>query len=68
LWGSEELEKEAFFKKVKGAGYDGVEMNLPLDQNEKANILKLIEKNDLELIAQHSETTTPDFSGTPKGI
>lgn len=61
LWGSEELEKEAFFRKVKGAGYDGVEMSLPLDQNEKANILTLIEKHDLELIAQHSETTTHNF-------
>ena len=31
LWGSEELEKEAFFRKVKDAGYDGVEMSLPPD-------------------------------------
>ncbi len=61
LWGSEELEKETFFRKVKDAGYDGVEMSLPLDQNEKANILNLIEKHGLDLIAQHSETTTRNF-------
>jgi sugar phosphate isomerase/epimerase len=61
LWGSEELEKETFFRKVKGEGYDGVEMSLPLDKNEKANILKLIEKHELELIAQHWETTTRNF-------
>ncbi len=61
LWGSRELEKEVFFKKVKDAGYDGVEMGLPIDQNEKGNILKLIEEYDLEWIAQHYETTTPNF-------
>ena len=61
LWGFEELGKETFFRKVKGAGYDGVEMSLPLDENEKASILKLIEKNDLHLIAQHYESATPDF-------
>ncbi|MGC9353509.1 MAG: sugar phosphate isomerase/epimerase family protein [Mariniphaga sp.] len=62
LWGSVELEKEAFIRKVKVAGYDGVEMSLSLDQNEKASILELIEKNDLQLIAQHFETVTPDFN------
>jgi sugar phosphate isomerase/epimerase len=61
LWGSEELEKETFFRKVKSAGYDGVEMGLPPDQNEKANILKLIEKHGLKLIAQHWETSTRNF-------
>lgn len=61
LWGSEELEKEAFFRKVKGAGYDGVEMSLPLDQHEKAYILKGIKEYDLGFIAQHYETTTSNF-------
>lgn len=61
LWGSEELEKEAFFRKVKGAGYDGVEMSLPLDQKEKVNILQLIKEYNLGLIAQHYETITSNF-------
>ncbi len=61
MWGSEELEKEAFFRKVKDAGYDGVEMGLPFNQNEKANILTLIEKYGLELIVQHWETATSNF-------
>jgi hypothetical protein len=36
-------------------------MSLPSDQNEKANILSLIEKHGLELIAQHWETSTGNF-------
>lgn len=49
-----------FFKKVKEAGYDGVEMSLPFSKKEKSDILHLLKELDLELVAQHWETSHPD--------
>jgi sugar phosphate isomerase/epimerase len=59
-WGSALLSYSLFFKKVKEAGYDGVEMSLPFDKEEKAGILKLLREFDLELVAQHWETSHHD--------
>ena len=60
-WGSKDLDFAEFVKKVKTAGYDGIEMSLPLDQEEKENILQTIKSNGLLCIAQHWETVTTDF-------
>lgn len=60
-WGSEELDFRSFFHKVKAVGYDGVEMSLPLDVNKKAEILNLLKQNELQLVAQHWETSTADY-------
>ena len=59
-WGSALLSYALFFKKVREAGYDGVEMSLPLDKKEKTNILNLLKEYELELVAQHWETSHPD--------
>jgi hypothetical protein len=56
-WGSEDVPYNQFFDKVKQAGYEGVEMPLPLDQKEREEILSHIQKNDLLLIGQHWECT-----------
>lgn len=56
-WGSEDVPYEQFFDKVKQAGYEGVEMPLPLDHTEREEILGHIQKNDLLLIGQHWECT-----------
>lgn len=61
LWGSENLSFEAFLSKVKNAGYNGVEMSLPLEPEKKDRILALLKQNNLELIAQHWETTTSEY-------
>ena len=34
-WGSESLPPDTFLRKAKASGYDGVEMNLPLDEAER---------------------------------
>jgi sugar phosphate isomerase/epimerase len=60
-WGSALLSYPLFFKKVKEAGYDGVEMSLPFDKKEKTHILNLLKEHELELIAQHWETSHPDL-------
>jgi sugar phosphate isomerase/epimerase len=60
-WGLKHLQLDSFFEKVKNAGYDGVEMSLPLDNSEKELALRLLGQFDLLHIAQHWETLTPDF-------
>lgn len=60
-WGSKHLDLPVFIKKVKDAGYDGVEMSLPLDTREKREILELLKQENLLLVAQHWETQTNDF-------
>ncbi|WPP49327.1 sugar phosphate isomerase/epimerase family protein [Catalinimonas niigatensis] len=67
-WGSEDLPYEVFFEKVKEAGYDGVEMALPLDEDERDEIVGLMKQFKLLLIGQHwecslsaTETYEPDY-------
>lgn len=60
-WGSKEMDFNAFVAKVKDAGYDGVEMSLPPDRDEKQIILNIIRKQGLLFIAQHGETVTTNF-------
>lgn len=61
LWGSENLEIKSFVAKVKDAGYDGIEMSLPMETERKEEILKLVKKSDLQFIAQHWETSALDY-------
>ena len=60
-WGSEALTPEDFLGKVKSAGYDGVEMGLPDNQEERQRVLNKIKDMDLQFIAQHSKTLDSDF-------
>lgn len=61
-WGSN-LAYYDFFKKVKNAGYDGVEMGFPFDMKEaeKSEILSGLKEFDLEFIGQHWQTVDRDF-------
>lgn len=60
-WGSETLPFESFLQKVKQAGYDGVEMSLPFDIDQRQIIIDSIKEKGLLLIAQHWETVDNDF-------
>jgi sugar phosphate isomerase/epimerase len=60
-WGSEKLDIISFLTKVRDAGYDGVEMGLPLDSVQRDEILSSIKQSGLQLIAQHHETSTADY-------
>jgi len=66
LWGSENLDFKSFLTKVKNAGYDGVEMGLPLEIEQKEKVLELINHYDLQFIAQHWETLTADYEAHKK--
>lgn len=51
IWGSEDLPFEQFVNKVRNAGYDGIEMNIPYEW-DVASTLKLLREHNLLLIAQ----------------
>jgi sugar phosphate isomerase/epimerase len=51
-WGNV-LPFPVFCSQVKAAGYAGVEMPLPLDQDEKQELLSCLRDHDLELIGQY---------------
>ena len=60
-WGNE-LPVEEFVQKVRNAGYDGVEMSLPNDDETlKRRILDAISGAGLLFVGHHSDTVTVDF-------
>lgn len=59
-WGNT-LPFAVFCQRVKAAGYDGVEMALPLDFAQKQVILGTLQQFDLELIGQYFQSFESDF-------
>ncbi|GGN04735.1 hypothetical protein GCM10010967_44680 [Dyadobacter beijingensis] len=59
-WGNT-LPFETFCQNVRAAGYDGVEMALPLDDEEKQAILDVLEAHDLKLIGQYWQSFEKDL-------
>ena len=60
-WGQQHLGIEAFARQVKDAGYEGVEMPLPMDESAREKIVAVLRDHDLALIAQHHETHLTDW-------
>lgn len=60
-WGSSDLPWAQFLKKVKEAGYHGVEIDLPLAIQEKNEICAMLTDFELEFVGQHWETKEVDF-------
>lgn len=60
LWGNN-LPLSTFCKKVKKAGYDGVEMHLPLKKSERKEIQHILKDNGLLLIGQYWQSLETDF-------
>lgn len=53
-WGHEHLETEAFFAKVKEAGYDGVDTWIPENKEERQKFIRLLGDYDLLMVShQH---------------
>lgn len=52
MWGSGHLPLRTFMKKIKDAGFDGVEMNIPFDKDYCKGLKLLLNEFDLLLIAQ----------------
>lgn len=60
-WGHQHLEIEAFARKVKDAGYDGVEMGFPLDEGARDRAAAVLRDHDLMWIAQYHEAQRLDW-------
>ena len=60
-WGSENLDFKTFLYKVRKAGYDGVEMSVPIESESREAISGLLQRSGMQLIAQRWETSTADF-------
>ncbi|MCH8620010.1 sugar phosphate isomerase/epimerase [Undibacterium sp. TS12] len=55
-WGSAHLSRDAFITRVEEAGFDGIEMSLPMDASERDAWTTAIANAGLQLIAQQWET------------
>ncbi|RHY14633.1 hypothetical protein DYB25_005943 [Aphanomyces astaci] len=61
-WGSAHLSPDDFIARVTSAGFDGIEMSLPLDAQERDGWTRRIRDAGLDLIAQQWETAmVPNF-------
>ncbi|EAR02344.1 sugar phosphate isomerase/epimerase family protein [Maribacter sp. HTCC2170] len=60
-WGSTDIEWPIFLDLVKKNGYDGIEIDLPLEKKARNKILDLLKDFDLKFIGQHWETKEIGF-------
>lgn len=56
-WGLDHLGMRGMVKKVKSAGYDGIEIGIPKDKKLRYELQRLLEDFDLEIIAHQYEAT-----------
>ena len=61
IWGMEHIPKEKVFCRIRDAGFDGVEMGIPLDDKERDQVSRLLNEHDLLLVAQQYESTGNTF-------
>lgn len=63
-WGSEQIAWNIFLKKVRDAGYNGIEWGISSATTDKEadHVYNLLEKYKLNIILQHWETDSADFS------
>ena len=61
-WGNSDVPWPVFLKKIKEAGYLGVEIDLPLDSFKKNEICSILTDFELQFVGQHWETKEVDFT------
>lgn len=61
LWGSTDIPFSDFLSRAKLAGFDGVELSLPMVKGEREDMISAIHQEDLLFIGQHWETVTIAF-------
>jgi sugar phosphate isomerase/epimerase len=60
-WGSEALSPAEFIRKVRNAGYDGIEVGLADGDAAADEVLARAKDTGLAVITQHWQTMTPDL-------
>ncbi len=66
-WGATD-SWDSFCKRVKDAGYDGVETALPLEANEKAAAIEAISKHGLKYIGQYHQSIESNAKDNAAGF
>jgi hypothetical protein len=61
-WGSADLKWSVFLEKVKENGFQGVEIDLPLDKKSKMETKSILNDFDLDFVAQHWQTKDANFN------
>ena len=61
-WGSTDVSWPVFLNKIKEAGYQGVEIDLPLESVKKKEICSMLKDLELDFIGQHWQTKEVDFT------
>ena len=61
-WGSESLSWDVFCKKVKEAGFDGVEAGVPFNKLEMEEMRSALSHYELALIGQYWQSFEKDFT------
>lgn len=56
-WGSEHLELETFLHNVKADGYDGVDMWIPFEKNERNQLRRLLQQYELKIVSQQYQAS-----------
>ena len=66
-WGLDSYGLEPMLKKIKSAGFDGVEIGIPFSKEEQQNLLRLLNLHNLEVIA-HQYQASGSFEEYKEGF
>lgn len=61
LWGHEHLEYEVFLNKMKDTGYDGYDVWLPDDSNQKKLLFDYLQKNEMYIVTHQHQANGSTF-------
>jgi len=61
LWGHEHLDIALFCRKIKAAGYDGIDTWLPEDSGERKQLLDAVESEELLLVSHQHQAKGETF-------
>jgi sugar phosphate isomerase/epimerase len=60
LWGNT-LPLETFCRNIKTAGYDGVELDVPFEEEKRKELVAILNDHELEMIAQYWQSSEKDW-------
>ncbi|MDE1190933.1 MAG: hypothetical protein PW786_02155 [Arachidicoccus sp.] len=60
-WGSEHLAIEVFLEKVKRAGYNGVDMPVPANKNDRRQLTRLLKDYQLIMVSHQHQAKGETF-------
>jgi hypothetical protein len=62
LWGHEEMNIAGFCRKIKDAGYDGIDTWIPEDASQKRQLFDALQKEELLLVSHQYQAAGENFT------